>query len=143
MVFSAMLVLCPPPPKSQKRLKHHKLAHRAVLDADKSTPWLVLGVPQHLKQRLKSVVVAVLAGVYIGHAVAHYADSAFGTTLVPLLNSWLNNASVSYNALNELLSEVPAIGAQLCLQAEMPCRVQHRWPFQLSRLDVSVGQGDL
>lgn len=56
---------------------------------------------------------AVLAGVYIAHAVAGYADSAFGTTLVPLLNDWLNNASVSYNALNELLAEVPAIGEHL------------------------------
>ena len=69
-----------------------------------------------MKQLLNLVVDAVLAGVYIGHAVSHYADSAFGTTLVPLLNNWLNNASVSYNALNELLSEVPAIGELLSRQ---------------------------
>ena len=68
---------------------------------------------------LTPCVTAVLAGVYIAHAVSHYADSAFGTTLVPLLNTFLSNASVSYNALNELLSEVPAVGEQL-----RPCTMQ-------------------
>lgn len=73
-----------------------------------------MGVLDHVWQApLTMHVDAVLAGVYIAHAVSHYADSAFGTTLVPLLNNWLNNASVSYNALNELLAEVPAVGEHL------------------------------
>ncbi len=80
-----------------------------------------MGVVYHVwKALLTTHVCAVLAGVYIAHAVSHYADSAFGTTLVPLLNNWLNNASVSYNALNELLAEVPAIGEQLSPQ-NMQC----------------------
>jgi hypothetical protein len=53
---------------------------------------------------------AVLAGVYIAYTVSHYADTGFGTTLVPLLNGWLTKANFSYQDLNELLGEVPAIG---------------------------------
>lgn len=53
---------------------------------------------------------AVLAGVYIAFTVSHYADTGFGTTLVPLLNDWLTKANFSYQDLNELLGEVPAIG---------------------------------
>ena len=57
-----------------------------------------------------SALCAVLAGVYIAYTVSHYADTGFGTTLVPLLNDWLTKANFSYQDLNELLGEVPAIG---------------------------------
>ena len=53
---------------------------------------------------------AVYAAVYIGYLVSHFADAGFASTLKPLLDQWLNNANVSYQALNQLLSTVPEIG---------------------------------
>ena len=42
--------------------------------------------------------------------MSHFADAGFASTLKPLLDQWLNNANVSYQALNQLLSTVPEIG---------------------------------
>ena len=42
--------------------------------------------------------------------MSNFADAGFASTLKPLLDQWLNNANVSYQALNQLLSTVPEIG---------------------------------
>ena len=75
--------------------------------------------------------------------MSHYADSAFGTTLVPLLNNWLSNASVSYNALNELLAEVPAVGERLSPEESLPCELQCCWcAMHNSRPPVTMSTGE-
>ena len=63
-----------------------------------------------LRRSIYTVLCAVYAAVYIGYLVSHFADAGFASTLKPLLDQWLNNANVSYQALNQLLSTVPEIG---------------------------------
>lgn len=58
-----------------------------------------------------AIMALIYAAVYIGYLVSHFADAGFASTLKPLLDQWLNNANVSYQALNQLLSTVPEIGS--------------------------------
>ena len=66
-------------------------------------------------------VLAVTAGMVIAEQASVFGQKLF-TAVLPLLRTWLNNASASNSALTALLSEVPAVGAQRCT---MGCAALH------------------